>query len=237
MNTLIQTAQACVRNTARAAFIPSSGPAIATRTAVRPRLYPRQRYFSSARTLRAQYERFGFENARPAGPTGPPGGGRRPGGSQHPLILALRRRLGDRGIVLYGVGLTGCGIYYVAHLERVPETGRLRFIDTSPEQEAAMGVQAQQEVLSQYQDALLSPSHPTTKRVREIARRIVEGNMLGHMKDSHSLKNLPNIGLGSIFGGGQSEEEVFGSGSDGVERMNSAGNKDVEWEVSVVVLP
>jgi len=100
-----------------------------------------------------------------------------------------------------------------------------------------MGVQAQQEVLSQYQDALLSPSHPTTKRVREIARRIVEGNMLGHMKDSHSLKKLPNIGLGSIFGGGQSEEELFGSGSDGAERLNSAGNKDVEWEVSVIALP
>lgn len=145
------------------------------------------------------------------------------------MILALRRRLGDRGIVLYGVGLTGCGVYYVAHLERVAETGRLRFIDTSHEQELAMGLEAQKETLAQFQHELLSPSHRETKRVREIARRIVEGNMLGRMKEGHSLKDLPNISLGSIFGGGdQSGEGVFGGGED---KLN---NKDVEWEVYVV---
>lgn len=46
--------------------------------------------------------------------------------------------------------------------------------------------------------------------------------------------NLSNINLGSIFGGDQSEEGLFGSGSGGQERLNSAGNKDVEWEVYVI---
>lgn len=227
MNSLSQITRTGIRCTSFRSPI----SAVSSRTTI-ARSNPR--LLSTTRNVRAQYERFGFENARPSGSAGPSGnGGKRPGGNQHPVILALRRRLGDRGIVLYGVGLTGCGIYYVAHLERVPETGRLRFIDTSPETETAMGLEAQKEILQQYQRALLSPSHPTTKRVREIARRIVESNMLGHMKESHSM-NLSNINLGSIFGGDQSEEGLFGSGSGGQERLNSAGNKDVEWEVYVI---
>jgi hypothetical protein len=230
MNTLAHTTRLGIRCTG----FRSSIRIVDTQTTAARTGSSNQRLLSTTRNLRAQYERFGFENARPLGPSGPSGGGgKRPGGSQHPLLLALRRRFGDRGIVLYGVGLAGCGVYYVAHLERVPETGRLRFIDTSPESERAMGIQAQQEILQQYQHALLLPSHPTTKRVREVARRIVESNMLGHMKEDHSM-NISNINLGSIFGGNQSDEGLFGSGSGEQERLNSAGNKNVEWEVSQV---
>lgn len=74
------------------------------------------RTFSATTRRFAQYERFGYDHssARPDGfGSGGGGGGKRPSGSQHPIILALRRRLGDRGLVLWGVGLTGCGIYYV----------------------------------------------------------------------------------------------------------------------------
>jgi hypothetical protein len=119
----------------------------------------------------------------------------------------------------------------VCSLERVPETGRLRFIDVSEESERAMGLKTQQETLAEYQHALLSPSHPTTKRVRDIATRIVEGNMLGHMKEGHSWKQLPNISLGSIFGTEDQQEEILG---DERTKFNAAGNKDVEWEVRAV---
>lgn len=68
----------------------------------------------------------------------------------------LRRRLGgDRAVWLYGLGIGGGGLYYVtqyvsslagvledswcmslhASLERVEETGRLRFIDVNEAQE------------------------------------------------------------------------------------------------------
>jgi hypothetical protein len=187
-----------------------------------------QRLFSATSRRAARYENFGSEINKTYPPPG--GGGRRPG-NQHPLILALRRRLGDRGIVLYGVGLTGCGVYYVAHLERVPETGRLRFIDVSPEKEETMGLQAQQETLQQYQGALLSPSHPTSKRVQEVARRIVEANMLGHMKEGHSITDISKISLGSIFGSTDSDDGLFGGDSDPKVPLNSAGNRDTEWEV------
>lgn len=41
---------------------------------------------------------------------------------------------------LVGVAAIGASIYYVYHLERVPETGRLRFIDISHSAETAMGL-------------------------------------------------------------------------------------------------
>jgi hypothetical protein len=62
---------------------------------------------------RAKYERFGLPGIPPnpnlgGGGRGNPGG---PGGN--PLFNALRRRLGDRGLLLWGVGLGGGGTYYV----------------------------------------------------------------------------------------------------------------------------
>lgn len=92
------------------------------------------RQIHTTRPTRAQYERFdrGFK-----GPTGPSG---RPD-----WRMFLRRRFGsDRAIYLYGIGIGGAGIYYVTHLERVPETGRLRFIDVSEASEReASGLESQ----------------------------------------------------------------------------------------------
>lgn len=115
-------------------------------------------------------------------------------------------------------------------LERVPETGRLRFIDVSEAQETAMGLQVQQETLAEYSNALLSPYHPTSKRVREVARRVVEANGLGKMKDSGLMTSLPKI---SIWSGGE-EEGLFGAGDEGVATLSRGGEKrkDIEWEVS-----
>ena len=127
-------------------------------------------------------------------------------------------------------------ISYNSSLERVPETGRLRFIDVSPEKEEAMGLRTQQETLAQFQGQLLPASNPTSRRVREIARRIVEGNGLGHMKDDHSWTNLPDIKLSQIWGGGeQPEEPMMGDGYDPRRSLGSSTNKrDVEWEVYVI---
>ncbi|KAJ9123679.1 hypothetical protein QFC24_003450 [Naganishia onofrii] len=124
-------------------------------------------------------------------------------------------------------------------LERVPETGRLRFIDVSESQESAMGLQATQETLAQYSSALLSPLHPTSRRVREVARRVVESNGLGRMKDAGLMTSLPKI---SIWGAGAGEEDGWfgGSGSGDAEggettaTLSRGGEKrkDIEWEVS-----
>jgi hypothetical protein len=92
-----------------------------------------------------------------------------------------------------------------------------------------MGSQAQLSTLSEYSNALLPPNHPTTKRVRAVAKRLVEGAGLGRMKSGGELgaiegrvpaqKELDFNEL--MFGGGQGEAEV-------------SQGKEVEWEVYVI---
>jgi hypothetical protein len=70
---------------------------------------------------------------RSTGSTGGGGGGRGgPGGGGGKIEFTGRQKL-------VGVGLVGSGVYYLVHLEKVPETGRLRFIDTSEASERSMG--------------------------------------------------------------------------------------------------
>ena len=147
--------------------------------------------------------------------------------------MFLRRRLGsDRAVWIYGIGLGGAGIYYVVHLERVPETGRLRFIDVSEAQERELGLQTQLQTLKEYDRALLPPNHPVTKRVRKIAQRIVEGSNLGRMKSGGEMSTIegsvPNFGKGGDMGDIDMGEVLLG----GSAAKDVDEGKDTEWEVS-----
>jgi hypothetical protein len=92
-----------------------------------------------------------------------------------------------------------------------------------------MGSQAQLSTLSEYSDRLLPPNHPTSRRVRAVATRLVEGAGLGRMKSGGELsavegrvpanKDLDFSEL--MFGGGSGQEEV-------------RQGKEVEWEVYVI---
>lgn len=61
--------------------------------------------------------------------------------------------------------------YYFSHRETVPLTGRKQLVDISPEQEAALGYQAYQEILAN-ERVLTTGDAP--KQVREIATRLIE---------------------------------------------------------------
>jgi hypothetical protein len=128
-------------------------------------------------------------------------------------------------------------------LERVAETGRLRFIDVNEEQERAvcdnikviikLGQQTQLQTLSEYSHSLLPPNHPTTKRVRAVAARIIEGSGLGRVKvgDIGSVEaNVPGW-----RSGGQAEPDIgelfMGGGGGDVARET----KETEWEVSLLM--
>jgi metalloendopeptidase OMA1, mitochondrial len=127
-------------------------------------------------------------------------------------------------------------------LERVPETGRLRFIDVSPDTEASMSLQAQQETLSQYRGKLLSPNSVVARRVKEVATRIVEMNGLGTMKEEGF-----GAGVQRLFSGGEGGglagigEMMFGRKTTGGavqwDSEEVKTGKDVEWEVSFFLSP
>lgn len=74
--------------------------------------------------------------------------------------------------------LAGGGVYYIAHLERVERTGRLRFMDVSASTEQQMGAQSFNEVMGEYGNRVLPDRHPTARYVQDVVKRIVRANGL-----------------------------------------------------------
>ncbi|WVF65807.1 hypothetical protein IAT40_000544 [Kwoniella sp. CBS 6097] len=178
----------------------------------------------------ARYERFDSPYSVPSGgaPHAGPGGG---GGPR--LWQYFKRRLGgDRAVWVYGIGVGGCGLYYVTHLERVAETGRLRFMDVDESQERELGRQTQLQTLSEYSTAVLPPNHSTTRRVRAVATRIIESSGLGRVKSGGEMGAVE--GKVPTWGGGNEVdlgEILSGSGPEG-DRAKEG--KETEWEVYVI---
>ncbi|KAG0140190.1 hypothetical protein CROQUDRAFT_84518 [Cronartium quercuum f. sp. fusiforme G11] len=72
----------------------------------------------------------------------------------------------------------GSGVYYVGHLEKVEQTGRWRFMDTSVDSELATGRQAYAQTLAQYRHKILPAHHPTSVYVTKVAHRIIKASEL-----------------------------------------------------------
>lgn len=76
--------------------------------------------------------------------------------------------------VTVGTGTVLFGGYYVTHLEKVPISGRTRFMDITPRQEEAMAKQAYAEVMNHYGNRILSKNHPYTRFVTRVAKRLIQ---------------------------------------------------------------
>ncbi|KAI7900266.1 peptidase family M48-domain-containing protein [Cokeromyces recurvatus] len=81
-----------------------------------------------------------------------------------------------------GTGTVIYGGYYVTHLERVPISGRIRFMNVSPKLEEAMAIQAYNEVMHEFRNRILPANHPYTRFVRRIAQRIIQVSGMEDMK-------------------------------------------------------
>ena len=79
-----------------------------------------------------------------------------------------RRGLKLWPILLFVVYL---GYYWLSHQDTTSYTGRKQLIDTSPEQEAALGLQSYQEILSQSQ---IVTAGPLPQQVKAIAQRLID---------------------------------------------------------------
>ncbi|KDQ17389.1 hypothetical protein BOTBODRAFT_172436 [Botryobasidium botryosum FD-172 SS1] len=115
-------------------------------------------------------------------------------------------------IVVIGVGLGGA--YYLFHLEKVEQTGRWRFMDTSPAQERQLGDASFNETMGQYRQHILPANHPLTVHVKRVAERILTASNLGSLKDPVPKSNLPPSTFGDEWGAdgdrlAEQEWEVF----------------------------
>ena len=72
------------------------------------------------------------------------------------------------------------GYYWISNRQEVPMTGRTQLVDISREQEAALGLQSYQEILSQSQ---VVPAGPEVDAVRAIGTRLVRA----------AQQQLPNV--------------------------------------------
>ncbi|KAG9003160.1 hypothetical protein FRB93_011240 [Tulasnella sp. JGI-2019a] len=183
------------------------------------------RGFSSGIPSRATYVRFGD----------PPGGG---GQKWRPF----RDGKWDTPSKLLAGAVGAAGIYYVAHLERVEETGRWRFIDISVEAERKLGQQTDEEVMRTYGAKILPPNHPISKKVAKVASRIITAANLGEVKgvSSTSSADSPTDGYawtGLPSGGadfGFDEGEWNSRKSSAKEHASVVDRLRQEWEVYVI---
>lgn len=107
-------------------------------SARRPPLVAPRRAFASEPPRRPTYTRFGERKSDPdSGSNRPESDWTSNLGRQWQWNFG--RKLQDPLLQKITIGVLGaCGVYYVYHLEKVPETGRWRFIDVSRESERAV---------------------------------------------------------------------------------------------------
>ncbi|KAF9458105.1 peptidase family M48-domain-containing protein [Collybia nuda] len=117
-----------------------------------------------------------------------------------------------------GIGILG-SVYYISHLEQVPETGRWRFMNTSKKFEERIGELARQQSREEYKNTTLPPNHMLSKHVRRVVARILAASNLGVVRGDGLLPAYPQTP------GFWNPDEDIDKGS------NSSTN---EWDVIVV---
>nr|KAJ3419988.1 hypothetical protein HK105_006254 [Polyrhizophydium stewartii] len=82
---------------------------------------------------------------------------------------------------IFATALGLFAIYYFIHLDKVPVSGRVRFIDVSPQQELDLGMAGYVEVMREYRDLVLPPDHPDVQHVLSVAQRLIAVSGLEHL--------------------------------------------------------
>ncbi|KAF8436894.1 peptidase family M48-domain-containing protein [Boletus edulis BED1] len=120
-----------------------------------------QRQFSTSSPLRVQYTRFSDTHTYHS------------------------RRPDQNKVTKVVVFVTAAGVvYYIAHLEQVPETGRWRFMDISPKFEAKLEEASYASLLSEFEGRILPAKHPITRHVHRVVSGLLEASDLGTLGPS-----------------------------------------------------
>ncbi|KAF8152548.1 peptidase family M48-domain-containing protein [Crassisporium funariophilum] len=126
------------------------------------------------------------------------------------------------------------GIYYAAHLEQVPDTGRWRFMNTSPKFEVEFGELSRNQLRTELEPATLPASHPISRHVYRVVTRILQASNLGVIRGSTQSAQpsiLSRFGLGTdTFGNAWNPDSDVGAAAD----PGPTYGPDKEWDVIVV---
>ncbi|KAK2465041.1 hypothetical protein APHAL10511_003117 [Amanita phalloides] len=180
-----------------------------------------QRHLSSTPRPSAPYVRFDDHQPPASGATSSPWG----------QYGNYWNRLDRRYKAIFVVFLVS-GVYYVAHLEQVPETGRWRFMNTSPEAEAKFGEAARAQIRRELHGDILPHHHPTSRRVRRVVQRILTSNDLGSVKGVGSVSQLVGLRTSGGFG-----EDIWGPDAESPSSSSTSIGPEKDWDVIVVNNP
>ena len=100
---------------------------------------------------------------------------RRPQYNQFENVQTVYNLWWTSPIFRYGVGVVGLGggAFYFSNLEEVPISGRRRFNCISPAREAALAESQYREVMQEYGQYVLPPSHPHSELVNRVLGRLI----------------------------------------------------------------
>lgn len=133
---------------------------------------------------------------------------------------------------LAAVGAGCAALYIVFHLERVPETGRLRFMSVSPESEKKLGEKTYQQVLASYKGHILPSNHPVTQEIHEITTRILDANNLGYVRSTgQESPQYPKSAPVEIF---SQMEDLWDPDTEKEKGSSSQALTQREWNLIVV---
>jgi metalloendopeptidase OMA1, mitochondrial len=93
------------------------------------------------------------------------------------------------------------GGFYVSHLEKVPSTGRTRFMSISSKEEEYMSRQAYESVVSQYRQEFLPPYHPLVKKVKNVAERLIQVSGMSNLNWEFNVINSSELNAFVLPGG------------------------------------
>lgn len=102
-----------------------------------------------------------------------------------------------------------------------------------------VGKEAEQEVLQEYRGKILPPNHPITKRVTNVASRIITAAKLGNVKNASQVAYSEGGGWDRLPGSFGADEESFGSSNTWDHGASDAQRSVIErlrqeWEVVVI---
>ncbi|KAF9524511.1 peptidase family M48-domain-containing protein [Crepidotus variabilis] len=194
----------------RAYARPKAFPVLPLRSGTRSALRL-PRHFSSSQRQNA-YVRFGQQSSQT-----PQGWVKKPGSNPR--------------VQLAGVVLAGGIVYYVSHLEQVPDTGRWRFMNTSTKREAQVGELLRQQTREELGDSILPPNHPLTRHVHRVVSRILHSSNLGTIRGEAKPNILSRFGLSMDSQGGMWSQDVDAGAA---ETPGAAYGPQKEWDVIVV---
>ncbi|RDB18944.1 Mitochondrial metalloendopeptidase OMA1 [Hypsizygus marmoreus] len=133
----------------------------------------------------------------------------------------------DRRLKIAGGIAVVTGIYYVYHLEQVPETGRWRFMNTGPQFEETFGKLAREQSLIEYKGSILPAQHPLSRHVRRVVARILTSSNLGVIRGDTGPLSAVHVSPVPF-----AAEEV--AWNPDAQYGNTTAGPEKEWDVIVV---